>query len=210
METRLAAPSGAKVLVRRREYGGTAEPGKPDDLAPRWLEGRYLGLSETVRRGHVVYLVGDDGEKFVHTVNVRVGVEDPPPERAGLEADLPGPPSRRVREKAGGSGDIVAVSKAQTVVGSEDLKVRAINILENWSQEEAEKLIVHIGLSLDPGDRKFGVFRHGGSVGLTRVTYNRPWIVELLVRAMKEKCPDAEFSALYLSVNTPRDVHVDC
>ena len=26
---------------------------------------------------------------------------------------------------------------------------------------------------------------------------------------MKEKCPDAEFSALYLSVNTPRDVHMD-
>ena len=27
--------------------------------------------------------------------------------------------------------------------------------------------------------------------------------------ARKEKCPDAEFSALYLSVQTPRDVHVD-
>ena len=209
METRLAAPFGAKVLVRRREYGGTAEPGKPDDLAPRWLEGRYLGLSETVRRGHVVYLAGDDGEKFVHTVNVRVGVEDSPSEKAELEADLPGSPSRRVRGKARGSGDIVAISRAKTVVGSEDLKARAVKVLDDWSQEEAEKLIVHVGLSLDPGDRKFGVFRHGGSVGLTRVTYDKPWFTELLVRAMKEKCPDAEFSALYLSVNTPRDVHVD-
>ena len=35
METKLAAPFRAKVLVRRREYGGTAEPGEPDDLAPR-------------------------------------------------------------------------------------------------------------------------------------------------------------------------------
>ena len=61
METKLAAPFGAKVLVRRREYGGSAEPGKPDDLAPRWLEGRYLGLSETVRRGHVVFLSNEDG-----------------------------------------------------------------------------------------------------------------------------------------------------
>eukprot|EP00439_Symbiodinium_sp_Y106_P017800 s6038_g2.t1 len=209
METRLAAPFGAKVLVRRREYGGTAEPGKPDDLAPRWLEGRYLGLSETVRRGHVVYLARDDGEKFVHTVNVRVGLEDPPPEQPNLEADLPGPPSRRLRDKARGSGDVVAVSKAQTVVGTEDFKDRARRLLREWSQEEAEKLIIHIGLSLDPGDRKFGVFRHGGSVGLTRVTYDRPWITSLLVRAMKEKCPDAEFSALYLSVNTPRDVHMD-
>ena len=111
--------------------------------------------------------------------------------------------------KARGSGDIVAISKAKTVVGSEDLKARAVKVLDDWSQEEAEKLIVHVGLSLDPGDRKFGVFRHGGSVGLTRVTYDKPWFTELLVRAMKEKCPDAEFSALYLSVNTPRDVHVD-
>ena len=110
METRLAAPFGAKALVRRRGYGGAAEPGKPDDLAPRWLDGRYLGPSETVHRGHVV--------KIVHTVNIRVGHEDhplpdpdhplPDPE---LEAGLAGPPSRRIREEARGSGDVAAVSK---------------------------------------------------------------------------------------------------
>ena len=37
------------------------------------------------------------------------------------------------------------------MVGSEDLKVRAINILENWSQEEAEKLIRVIA-SLESSD----------------------------------------------------------
>ena len=40
MEARLAAPFGAKVLVRRREYGGTAEPGKPDDRMI-WLQGGW-------------------------------------------------------------------------------------------------------------------------------------------------------------------------
>ena len=208
MEARLAAPFGAKVLLRRREYGGTAEPGKPDDLAPRWLEGRYLGLSETVRRGHVVYLSNEDGEKFVHTVNVRVGLEDPPPLEADLEAELPGPPSRRLREKARGSGDVVAVSKFDVVVEN-DLKARASSLLVNWSQEEAEKLIAHVSMSLDPGDKVYGVFRHGGRVGLTKATYDQPWVAELFVRATREKCPEAEFSAVYISVNTSRQIHVD-
>ena len=208
MESRLAAPFGTKVLVRRREYGGTAEPGKPDDLAPRWLEGRYLGLSETVRKGHLVYLSNDEGEKFVHTVHVRLGLKDPSLPEEGLEADLPGPPSRRLREKARGSGDVVAVSKID-VVGGGDLKERAMKLLHDWSQEEAEKLITHVSLSLDPGDRIFGVFRHGGRVGLTKVTYDQPWVAELFVRALKEKCPEAEFSAIYLSVNTSREIHVD-
>ncbi|CAE7642041.1 RE2 [Symbiodinium sp. CCMP2456] len=209
METRLAAPFGAKVLVRRREYGGTAEPGKPDDLAPRWLEGRYLGLSETVRRGHLVYLSGDDGEKFIHTVNVRVGLEDQPPPGPEVEADLPGPPSRRLRGKASGSGDVVSVSKAETVVGSEELKLRAQKLLEEWSQEEAEKLLIHVALSLNPNDRVFGVFRHGGRVGLTKATYDHPWIAEIFVKAMVGRCPEAEFSAVYVSVNTTREIHID-
>ena len=208
MEARLAAPFGAKVLVRRREYGGAAEPGKPDDLAPRWLEGHYLGLSETVRRGHVVYLSNEDGEKFVHTVNVRVGLEDPPPLEGELGAELPGPPSRRLREKSRGSGDVVAVSKFD-VVAERDLKERTRFLLENWSQEEAEKLIAHVSLSLDPGDRVYGVFRHGGRVGLTKATYDQPWVAELFVRAIKEKCQGAEFSAVYISVNTTKEIHVD-
>ncbi|CAE7948545.1 RE2 [Symbiodinium sp. KB8] len=209
METKLAAPFGAKVLVRRREYGGSAEPGKPDDLAPRWLEGRYLGLSETLRRGHIVYLSNEDGEKFVHTVNVRVGLVEPPPPEPELEADLPGPPSRRLREKARGSGDVVSVSKALTAVGTEDLKAKASQLLEDWSQEEAEKLMVHVALSLGPSEKVFGVFRHGGRVGLTKATYDSSWAAELFVRALKERCPEAEFSAIYLSVNASRDVHID-
>ena len=165
METRLAAPFGAKVLVRRREYGRTAEPGKPDDLAPRWLEGYYLGLSETLRRGHIVYLVGDDGEKFVPTVNIRAGTEEPPSIGFGLEADLQSPPSRRLRAKVSGGGDVVVMSKARTVVGYDELKSRAVDLLADWSQEEAESLIFHVALSLDVGEQKYGVFRHGGQVG---------------------------------------------
>ena len=63
METKVAAPFGARVLVRKREHGGSAEPGKPDDLAPRWVEGKYLGLSDTVRRGHIIYVTEEKKRK---------------------------------------------------------------------------------------------------------------------------------------------------
>ena len=86
-ETKLAAPFGARVLVRKREYGGSAEPGKPDDLAPRWVEGCYLGLSDTVRRGHVIYVTDKDTEKFIHTVHVRTDFAEPEMVDV-LEADL--------------------------------------------------------------------------------------------------------------------------
>ncbi|CAE7228630.1 RE1, partial [Symbiodinium sp. CCMP2456] len=209
MEARLVAPFGAKVLVRKREYGGVAESGKPDDLAPRWLEGRYLGLSETLRRGHVIYVANEDGEKFVHTVNVRVGLEDPVLPEPGLEAELPRPPSRRLRDKSRGSGDVVAVSKAQVVTGSEDLKEKTLETLSQWSPEEAAVLALQVALSLNPAERIYGVFRHGGRVGLTKATYDKPWVAELFARIFLDRCPEAEFSAVYVSVNTSKELHVD-
>eukprot|EP00439_Symbiodinium_sp_Y106_P079760 s160_g18.t1 len=209
METKLAAPFGARVLIRRREYGGIAEPGKPDDLAPRWIEGYYLGLSETLRRGHVVYVNNDDGEKFVHTVHVRAGLVDPGGVEGDYEVDPPEPPLRRLRENAKGSGDVVSVSKVGPVASDDELKRQARQLLETWSQEEADELMVRVALSLGPNDKKFGVFRHGGSVGLTRVTYDKPWAAELFVRAFVEKVPEAEFSAIYVSVNANKEVHSD-
>ena len=168
-----------------------------------------MGLSDTVRRGHIIYLSDGDGEKFVHTVNVRVGLTEPPPPEPELEADLPGPPSRRLREKARGSGDVVSVSKALTAVGTEDLRNKAPSVLGDWSQEEAEKLMVHVALGLNPSEKVYGVFRHGGRVGLTRSTYDLPWVAELFVRAIRERCPEAEFSAIYISVNASRELHID-
>ncbi|CAE7421078.1 Eef1g [Symbiodinium sp. CCMP2592] len=209
METKLVAPFGTKVLVRRREYGGSAEPGKPDDLSPRWIEGSYVGLSDTLRRGHVVYVSNEDGEKFIHTVHVRAHVVDPGLPEGEVEADLPGPPSKRVLEKARGSGDVVSISKSNPVFGDENLKNEINRVLEHWDEEEAHNLAVQVALSLGEGDRKFGVFRHGGSVGLTKVTYDKPWGAELLVRLMRERSPEAEFSALYVSVNTTKEVHID-
>ena len=62
---------------------------------------------------------------------------------------------------------------------------------------------------LGPNEKIFGVFRHSGSVGLTKVTFDRPWVADLLVKAFAMKCPEAEFTSVYVSVNSQRDLHVD-
>ena len=104
---------------------------------------------------------------------------------------------------------MVSVSKAQTAVGDEELKAKAMSLLESWSQEEAEDLIVKVALMLGPNEKIFGVFRHGGSVGLTKATFDRPWVADLLVKAFAMKCPEAEFTSVYVSLNSQRDLHVD-
>ena len=49
-EPLLAAPCGAKVMVRKRQLEGP----KLDDLAPKWIQGTYMGRSESLSKGHLV------------------------------------------------------------------------------------------------------------------------------------------------------------
>ena len=86
----------------------------------------------------------DDGEKFVHTVHVRAGLVDQGGVEGDYEADPPEPPLRRLREKAKGSGDVVSVSRVGPVASDDELKKQAKQLLEAWSQEEADELIVRI------------------------------------------------------------------
>ena len=203
-EPRLAAPYGAKVLVRKRHMDGP----KLDDLAPKWHAGVYIGLSDSLSKGHLVYVKDDDGERFVHTLHVRAGLHDPGPLGAEFEAELPGSPERRVRGKSSGSGDVVGVSKA-LVVDEGVLRKRAEDLLCDWSQEEAEELIREAARLLPDDERVYGMFRHGGRLGVTKATVERPWFAKLMTRMIKEKSPDAEFAAVYVSMNTEREVHID-
>ena len=203
-EPKLAAPYGAKVIVRKRHLDGP----KLDDLAPRWLTGNYVGLSDSLSKGHLVYVKDDEGERFVHTLHVRAGLHDPGPVAEEFEADLPAPPDRRVRGKSSGSGDIVGLSKAE-IIDEAVFKERAEVLLDDWSQEEAESLFREMARSLPDDEKVYGMFRHGGRLGITKATVERPWFVRLLTRALKEKVPDAEFAAVYISINNEREVHID-
>ena len=156
-EPKLAAPYGAKVLVRKRHLDGP----KLDDLAPRWLSGAYIGLSDSLSKGHLVYIKDDDGERFVH---------DPGPIADELHAEFPDPPERRVRGKSAGSGDVVGVSKAE-VVDETVLKDRADHLLHDWSQEEAEALVKEVARVLPDDEKIYGMFRHGGRLGVTKAQW---------------------------------------
>ena len=203
-EPKLAAPYGAKVVIRKRQLEGP----KQDDLVPKWIHGTYVGLSESLSKGHLVFVKDGDGEKFIHTLHVRAALHDPGPIADVVEADEPAGPSHRVRGKASGSGDVVTVSKA-VIFEDELYKQRAEKILDSWSQEEAEALVKEVGSLLPPAESVYGMFRHGGRTGITRATVERPWFAQLLIRLLRDRAPDAEFASIYVSVNSEREVHID-
>ncbi|CAE7838902.1 RE2 [Symbiodinium sp. CCMP2592] len=203
-EPLLAAPFGAKVMVKKRQLEGP----KLDDLAPKWLQGTYVGRSESLRKGHLVYINDEDGEKFVHTLHVRGALHDPGPVEEEFVAEEPAGPSVRVRGKSSGSGDVVGVAKA-TVLDEAEYQTRAEAILQAWSQEEAEVIVKQMVSSLPPSECVYGMFRYGGKTGVTKATIERPWFAKLLLRLLLDKAPDAEFAALFVSVRNDKEVHID-
>ena len=203
-EPMLAAPYGAKVMVRKRQLEGP----KLDDLTPKWVQGVYVGRSESLSKGHLVYVTSDEGEKFIHTLHVRAGLRDPGPVEEGFHAEEPGPPERRVRGKSAASGDVVGVSKV-TVFEDAELQRRAEAVLEDWSQEEAEDIVNQASKFLTSAENNYGMFRFGGKAGVTRATVERPWLARVLLKLLKDKAPDAEFASIFISVNNEKEVHID-
>ncbi|CAE7231186.1 RE1, partial [Symbiodinium sp. CCMP2456] len=200
----LAAPFGTKVTVRKRQLEGP----KLDDLAPRWITGTYVGKSDSLHKGHLVYVKDDGGERFVHTLHVRSSLHDPGPVEGELFADEPEGPRRRLRGKSAGSGDVVVVTKLE-VDKENELKHRAEAVLQTWSQEEAEDIVKAVCAVLAPSENVYGMFRFGGKTGITRATVERPWLAKVLLKLMVERAPEAEFAAIFVSVNNEREVHID-
>ena len=75
--TKLMAPFGAKVMVKKRHYDyDLKEKSKAkDSFGAKWEEARYVGLSDYVQGGHLVF--NEARNSFIHTTNVRVGLHDP-------------------------------------------------------------------------------------------------------------------------------------
>ena len=86
---------------------------------------------------------------------------------------------------------------------------RAEEIVKNWSQEEAEEFVKEVCGQLPASENVYGMFRHGGKAGVTRATVERPWFAKLLLRMLRDKAPEAEFAAVYVSINSEREVHID-
>ena len=207
-ETKLAAPFGSKVLIKKKSYVGAHHGGKLDDLAPRWEEGYYLGLSDTVRGGHLVF-VENEGTRFLHTLHVRPHLHDPGPPEDIMEAEPPREPRRRLREKTPGLSTITTMHQVSPVEIEEELRKEAEKVLQDWNMERAEDLVIQACALLPNVANKYGVFRHGGVMGLTRASYEYPWIAKVMVRIIQEVDPDAEFASIYLSVDGDKGLHMD-
>ena len=93
--TKMAARFGAKVLVKQKPYDERGTVAKPDNLKSQWLDGKYLGLSDTIPHGHLVFVQGDR-LMFIHTLHVRARLHDPGPPAEELEVSLV---PRRIRGK---------------------------------------------------------------------------------------------------------------
>ncbi|CAE7266254.1 unnamed protein product [Symbiodinium sp. CCMP2456] len=190
-----------RVMVRKRQLEGP----KLDDLAPKWV---HVGRSESLSKGHLVFVQEEDSGRFIHTLHVRAGLHDPGPVEADVDADEPAGPSRRVRGKSAGSGDVVTLSKA-VILDDTEYKRRAEQLMMTWSQEEAKGLVKEVCQQLPASENVYGMFRYGGKAGVTRATLERPWFTAVLLKLLKDKVPDAEFASIYVSINSQREVHID-
>ena len=114
MSSRLAAPFGAVVHVRRRPYSGTGAHHKFDSLQTQWAKGKYLGLSTTLSQGHVIYTKAEaeQVEGFIHTFHVRSLVDPGPAQEEYEEPVPPATPSHRVRQKQSLGVGVSAVGPA--------------------------------------------------------------------------------------------------
>ena len=211
MASKLAAPFGSTVHVRKRPYTGVGTTAKPDSLRSQWIKGKYLGLSSTLSSGHVIYIPPEDGqpESFIHTFHVRC-LTDPGFLEEEFHEHIPDPPLRRIRGKQPPPPEI---SSAQvTSSGSEsinDLQCEAEEVLAHWNQDRALMLLDRASRLLDATDFKVGAFRHGGVTGLLKDTEKYPWLSRLMVRCFTELDNEITFTAVYMSINTERNAHVD-
>ena len=211
MVSKLAAPFGSTVHVRKRPYTGVGTTAKPDSLRTQWIKGRYLGLSSTLNAGHVIYVPPEDGqpESFIHTFHVR-RLTDPGFLEEEFHEHIPNPPLRRIRGKQPSPPEI---SSAQVIgVGSDSinsLQSEVEEVLVHWDQDRALTLIDRASRLLDVMDFKVGAFRHGGVTGLLKGTEKYPWLTRLMVRCFTELDEGISFTAVCMSIDTERDVHVD-
>ena len=209
--TKMVSPFGTKVMIKKRHYDlDLKDKSKTkDSFGAKWEEGRYVGLSDYVQGGHLIYSEGRNA--FIHTTNVRPGVHDPGPPEGILEAHPAPPPRRRLTRKTtlgfedepDGEARLHAVTTTTPHMASEE---RATACLFNWDLDEAIRILVDEARG---STLKFGLFRHGGVIGFHKQTSERPALTRLAAKVMVEVSPEAEFTSLYISSSDERRLHRD-
>ena len=207
----LLAPYGATVVVKQKVFDSSGPRRRERAMETRWMKGQYMGLSSLLDKGHVVYVAPTDEqkEKFMHTFNVRANLVDPGPPEEELVVQEPPRPKRRLVEKTPmGSIEMKRVNLSQEELG-EYATARAQALLEKWSYEEAVRLVDELAQSNFFVDVKFGVFRHGGSVGWLTGTQEYPEVTRVLSTMVLETLPEATFTSMWVTRGSNRGQHKD-
>ncbi|CAE7771761.1 ycf43 [Symbiodinium sp. CCMP2456] len=210
-KSQLAAPYGAPVHLRKKGFDKAGPLRRELGLESKWLVGKYVGLSSIVHNGHLVYVPqdGDEKEKFLHTMHVRANLVDPGAPDDDLYITTPPKPRRRVTEKT----DPKDVQMQAMAMTSDEIKelatTKAKEITNDWSLVQAMDLVEKLAGGGFFEHRKFGVYRHGGTVGWLSSVEEFPDLTKLLTKIVLEINPEATFTSVLVSHNTPRTMHKD-
>ena len=210
--SRLMAPFGAVVHIKEKAFNSSGPRKRERAFETKWIRGVYVGLSSILDGGHVVYVPQtdpDNKEKFFHTFHVRPRLHDPGPPEQELQMDNPPKPRRRIPVKT--SLDHVEMRTAGLSEGEarEYVVQRSRCLLEAWDQAEAERFIVELVKKGFFDDRKFGIFRHGGSVGWMTGSEEFPDLARVLAKIMLESEPEATFTSLWVTRDSTKGYHKD-
>ena len=210
-KSKLIAPYGAVVHVKQKAFDSSGPRRRERAFETKWMRGHYVGLSGILENGHVVFVPGDEDrkEKFIHTFHVRPRLIDPGLPQQELQVEDPPKPKRKLPCKT----PIERVEMRELQVTEEEfvkyIKRRSEQLLEDWDQEEAVSFVDELAEKRVFEDIKFGVFRHGGSVGWMRGFAEYPELSKVLAQLVLRVNPEATFTAIWVAKNSERGMHKD-
>ena len=82
-------------------------------------------------------------------------------------------------------------------------------IMEDWSADAARALVCELAEAGFYDERKFGVYRHGGSVGWMKSLPEYPELGKMMARMVLDSCPEATFTSIMVSKDFNRGYHKD-
>eukprot|EP00439_Symbiodinium_sp_Y106_P026580 s3624_g3.t1 len=207
----LVAPFGAPVHIKKKAFDKAGPLRREHGLESKWLVGKYVGLSTIVHKGHLVYVEAseEEKEKFLHTLHVRPDLVDPGVPTDAMVVDSPPRPKRRIGEKRPVEDvEMKAVTKS-SLEWKEYATNKSADLLDSWDQEEAFRVVEQLARTGFFESKKFGVYRHGGTVGWLSGLVEFPELSKVLARIVLEINPVAAFTSVMVSYNAPRAMHKD-
>ncbi|CAE7198011.1 GIP, partial [Symbiodinium natans] len=148
-------------------------------------------------------------EKFIHTFHVRPRLIDPGLPHEELQVEEAPAPKRRVVGKT----PLESIEMRRMELSEEELgsyvRDRCKVLLENWDRGVALQVVDEVAETGFFDDKKFGVYRHGGTVGWLRGLHEHPELTRVLTRIVTEINPEANYMAIWVARNAERGMHKD-